>query len=59
MVTCQYSGEAWTQDMAMVDWFIPLRDRDKYMSIVYLGAIVGATVGSFLRDVITNRCTWR
>lgn len=38
---------------------VPLRERDMYMPIVYLGAIVGATVGPFLRGVISDRCTWR
>jgi MFS family permease len=38
---------------------VPLRERGKYMSIVYLGATVGATIGPFLGGVITDRSTWR
>ena len=38
---------------------VPLRERGKYMSIVYLGATVGATLGPFLGGVITDRSTWR
>lgn len=38
---------------------VPLRERGKYMSIVYLGAIVGATIGPFLGGIITDRSTWR
>jgi len=38
---------------------VPLRERGKYMSIVYLGATVGATMGPFLGGIITDRSTWR
>ena len=38
---------------------VPLRERGKYMSIVYLGATVGATIGPFLGGIITDRSTWR
>jgi MFS family permease len=38
---------------------VPLRERGKYMSIVYLGATVGATLGPFLGGVITDKSTWR
>jgi len=38
---------------------VPLRERGKYMSIVYLGATVGATIGPFLGGVITEWSTWR
>jgi MFS family permease len=38
---------------------VPLRERGKYMSIVYLGATVGATLGPFLGGVITDQSSWR
>jgi MFS family permease len=38
---------------------VPLRERGKYMSIVYLGATVGATLGPFLGGVITEKSSWR
>jgi MFS family permease len=38
---------------------VPLRERGKYMSIVYLGATVGATLGPFLGGVITDKSSWR
>jgi len=38
---------------------VPLRERGKYMSVVYLGATVGATLGPFLGGVITDKSTWR
>lgn len=38
---------------------VPLRERGKYMSIVYLGATVGATIGPFLGGIITDQSTWR
>jgi MFS family permease len=38
---------------------VPLRERGKYMSIVMLGATVGATIGPFLGGVITDKATWR
>lgn len=38
---------------------VPLRERGKYMAIVMLGSVVGASVGPLLGGVITSRTTWR
>ena len=38
---------------------VPLRERGKYMSIVMLGATIGASIGPFLGGVITANTSWR
>ncbi|OQN96128.1 hypothetical protein B0A48_18043 [Cryoendolithus antarcticus] len=38
---------------------VPLRERGKYMSLVIIGATIGATLGPFLRGIITDNSTWR
>lgn len=38
---------------------VPLRERSKYMSVVLVGGVLGASLGPFLGGVIVVNLGWR